>query len=141
MKMILLLIMALAAGARTLDQDFARRLTRTRSVHEIEKLRRDFESLRIARAACRLQLRDLTLPTACYESLHLETAWGLHPRSTERQNLRRKLDEICARISTDLKVHRDPGRDAFLSSECRKRVNEARAVLIYKERRPRWSGS
>jgi hypothetical protein len=121
------------------DQDLVRALARARSSAELRRVTGLYEELKIARAACRLQLRAKSTPFACYESLQLEIRRGYHSSISERRHLTERLDKLCEDAAVGLIVPREPAADPILSPKCRKFLREARAIRNYREQRPDWS--
>lgn len=141
----LLAIIAIFSGinaqATLLESELVKRMSRAKNKAEISRLQSDFEALKIARGACRIQLRAGAAPLACFESLEREISWGLHPNAAKGRELRVKLENLCEKAAHELKIPREIPSDASVSLKCRAQLAEARRVLIYKERRPDWSGS
>lgn len=137
--LVLLILLPLGAAAET--PGYTQRLSRARSAREITELRRQYEELKIARGACKLQLRSKSVPVACYETLTLEKKWGLHPRAAGRENLRARLDEMCARAAHELRVTVPVEPGSPVSPACRKEIARALAIREYRDKDPGWSGN
>lgn len=129
-----LLIYAAASQAvgATLDQDYVRRLTRVHSTAELERAKSEFEDLKVARTACRMQIYASQLPAACYESLDLEIRWGLHPAATDRRRILTRLDNLCEESAAALKIPRDSHILSKISLHCRLNIKRAREIQEYR---------
>lgn len=134
-----LLLFNSGVTAATLERLYVDRLAERRTGKEVHELRKEFEDLKIARAACRLQIRQNKVPEACYETLGLETRWGLHPSERSRAKLRAELDEICRKAANELRV----GRHSLnaVSPACRREIAKAREIQEYRDAGSGWSGN
>jgi hypothetical protein len=131
---LLFIYVAASQAFASVDADYALSLARARRPADIRRATENFERLKVARAACRLQLRARSAPLACYEALALE-----NPR--RRRELREKLDGLCAESAALLKVPRAEASESAVSPKCRKFLSEAREIRKYREKRPDWSGN
>lgn len=118
---------------------------RARSRQEVDHIVASQTQVREARTACRIQLRAKFIPTACYETLALETQLGLHAIGVERRRLLAELDTACEQAAN----RREQARLAFsgaeqklLSPTCRHLVRQGMQIQAYREH-PRnvWSGN
>lgn len=130
-------------SAKTLETTYLWRLSQTREPRQIDQLTRQYADLKVARTACRIQLHEHTVPSACYESLRLETALGLHPKTTEKMRLLRHLDDLCRNAAAALRI--GSLNVAPTSTTCAREVQRARMVQEYRQEDVRsaesWSGS
>lgn len=127
--LILLLITLSHAFAAVSEAEFAQNLARARSVSEIARLENEFAALKIAQAACRIQLAEKTAPVSCYEALALEGG--------SRLTRLRKLDRLCAAAAAALRI---ADTNAYVSSACAKSLSAARAIREYRaEEGSEWS--
>lgn len=122
-----------------LDADYVQRLSRARSAPEIRHLQSAFTELRIARAACRLQVRQKILPVACYDSLAAEIHWGLHPQTVKQKKLRQDLDQLCVRAAESLRVPRSLPSLRKVSALCRAHLARAQEIQKYRTQQSNWS--
>lgn len=129
-----------AATASTLDQNYVRNLTRARTPAAVAQATADFEDLKVARAACRIQVQRKHVPVACYETLNLEIRQGLRPDGLDRRRILGRLDELCRDSAAALNVSDQTSSGARTSTVCRKSLAEARAIRNYRDRRSDWSG-
>jgi len=121
------------------EQEYAQRLSRSRSAAHIAQLKREFETLKVTRTACRLQLNQKQLPLACYEALAAEIRWGLHPGHETRRHLVLRLDELCRQAAHALNLAKNPVLPPDISAACRKEVAQAQLIQKYREGRTAWS--
>lgn len=120
--------------ATDLEQNLVERLSRARSGAEARAMLADFRDLRVARKACRIELRSRSIPTSCFEALRLERAWGVGQERAE--HVRRRLDDHCRALSTlELGTVRSEG----LSGPCLTAARRARELRTYRDET--WSGS
>jgi hypothetical protein len=131
---LLFIYIAASQALASVDADYGRSLARARRPEDIRRATADFERLKVAREACRLQLRARSAPLACYEALALE-----NPK--RRRELLVKLDGLCAESAALLKVPRVSASESAVSPKCRKFLTEAREIRKYREKRPDWSGN
>lgn len=122
------------ASGSTMDQLFLRKMNRARTPSEITLLKSEFDSLKVARRACKIQLREGDLPSACYEALKLEQNWGI-PHS--KHAVLTKLDQLCTESSRQLRVSAKMSEISALSPACRRNARAALNILDYRaQRRP-----
>ncbi len=146
MRVFIILLFGLAWSgvvlATSLEHDHVRRLARARTPAAVAKAVADFENLKVARAACRIQVREKRLPLACYEALNLEIRQGLRPARPDsgRRGVLHRLDELCRETAAALTVPELPVSPHETSPACRKYLAEARSIRNYRDRRPDWSG-
>jgi|GEM_PF-5281343 len=140
---ILFIYMVITPSAKALsaEEQYARAISRARSPSEIGAAAKAFDEIRLARAACRIQLREQSAPLACYETLWLEVRNGLHSSPMERKQLISRLDQICAKASTALKIPRHLKFPLGISSTCQKDIRTAVEIQKYRESSPEWSGN
>lgn len=139
MRIFALLFIYVAASpvfAGTLEEDYVRRMSRAKNSAEVKRVEAEFAALKVARAACRLQMRAKIFPAACYETLNLENHWGLHPKLVDRRRITAKLDDLCAESASALKIPRAAANGEDLSPACRKNLARAREIQEYRRERP-----
>jgi len=120
-----------SARATGLEAQIAAKLMSARSPAELQTAQRLFESLRITRLACQIQLREKSVPFACYQVYLLERALGLHKQRQEQARLMRELDALCSETASKLNVPAFPLEN--LSANCRQQVQTARSIQRYRE--------
>lgn len=117
------------ASGGTLDQLFLRKMNHARTPSAINRIKSEFDSLKIARRACKIQLREGDLPSACYEALKLEQDWGV---THSRRAALTKLDQLCAESSRQLRVSAKLSETSALSPPCRRDTRAALSILDYR---------
>jgi len=122
-----------SSNAQTLSQTFAHKLSHARSENEIRSLSREYQELRLAREACRLQIETQEAPLSCYESLTREKKWQLITR-IDAEKLQQRLDQRCSFAASNLYIpnSESPG-DQFLSLSCRRDVRRAQKHRRYRQ--------
>src|SRR5438477_488561 len=109
------LFSAWVGRADGLDSWYLHQISRSQSGSEVEKSKTLYETLKVGRTACRIQLREHTVPSACYEVLSL-AAGHFSAAKTRNREFLRILDEHCADACHKLRVEKVSER--FLSTEC-----------------------
>jgi len=128
---------SVSARAEALDSAAAGRMMRAKTLHEVERVERELEAIRVARLACRIQLREKSVPAQCYRALQLERAWNLHPSPAELRGLTARLDRRCAESRADAVA-----ATQFLSPSCRRHVLRAQELQSYRSGHPdTWRGN
>ncbi len=123
----LLLAFFSLANAQGLDEALIRRLASASSAAQVRRLEEQADALRVARLACRIQLRERRIPAACYSALKLERNFGLASgRGTERE-LDRKCESGSRRLKSPIRIEM-----SALSRSCRDSVRRALELLAYK---------
>lgn len=130
----LLLIYVCVSQAMALD--LSTRLILAQDAQAIDKMILRSEQLRVARTACRIQLRRKIVPTACYEVLRLEIRDGLHPRASDRARLTTRLDGLCAAAAERLQVTTE---NFWTSRTCQNAMTQARRIQAYRRSPSDWS--
>ncbi len=115
------------ALALTLEQMTVKKISAAHSVAEVQLTHDRAENIRVARLACKLQLRDKMIPESCYRALKLEAAFGL----TVSKHLQARLDRKCEMAARTLS-HIPKLEIKALSRSCRDFVDRARELLAYK---------
>lgn len=125
----ILLILALSSplSALTLDQIEIKKISRAKSAVEIEQIRSDSEKIRIARLACKIQMRSRVIPESCYQALALEEKFGLR----QNRDLITRLDQKC--VGAAQRLHKILVSNLKnLSPTCRSSVVRAQELMAYK---------
>jgi hypothetical protein len=125
----LIFLFGLRAEAMSADAVFVRKLNRAHSTAEIRNLQTEFEDLKIARRACRLQMQSRWIPSACFEALHRESRWGL---SSNAKELKAKLDSLCEEAARELRAPLGSVDERSLSVSCRESLRAARRIESYR---------
>jgi hypothetical protein len=113
--------------AETLESRYLRSISAARSVAEVEELKQNYEQLSVARTACLIQLRERSVPTACYEELSLAIKDGEQDSALQIK----KLDKLCMSASLRLRLNSVPG--PYVSRYCVNKVHEAMVVQAYRQ--------
>lgn len=130
-------IFPLTLKAATLEQEYVQRLNRAQA-SQVDGLFDHFERIRVLRLACRLQLKEKKVPSACYEAVAAEDKWIPRPKA-KAEALRKELDERCARAARRLNVPSRGNLRPELSASCRKKVEEAWRIQAYRQGGEAWS--
>ena len=120
------------AGAAPLESHYLAYIASARDPRAVEHLMAQYEELKITRAACRIQLRDQNVPTACYLALRLENNLHMHPTEMKTGLLRAQLDSRCRQAALTADI--PPATDEAVSPACAKWLREARAIVAYRTR-------
>lgn len=126
---LLILIFTVRAEALSADSVFVQKLNRAHSPAEIRILQTEFEDLKVARRACRMQMQSRTIPSACFEALQRESRWGL---ATNTKELRVKLDSLCEEAALNFNGSLESIDERSLSSACKASLASARKIERYK---------
>lgn len=125
------LSLAPTAGADTLSSAAFRKISQTRKVRDLDQIRISFEQLRTLRMACEFQLKEGSVPSACYEALELERKWGLSSSSHSTQ-IRERIDRRCEEAAK-----KQQGLNGVLpkavSAFCRTNVTRAKELRDYQQ--------
>ncbi len=117
------------AGALSADALFVQKLNRARKPSEIQKLKTEFEDLKVARRACRLQMQARVIPVACFEALKREESWGL---AKNARSMRPKLDALCEEAARELRGSVASIDERAVSPACRVSLQAARRIEHYR---------
>ena len=121
------------------ESAFVSRLVRARRPADVERVRGQFDHLRISRLSCDLQVARGIAPLQCYEVLATERAWRMISPAQFRRR-RRRLDAACAAAAMNLRVPTAVVALGHVSADCVARVGEARLNLDYQREDRPWSG-
>lgn len=122
-----------------IQEKFVALLAQARSPQEIERIQSEFDELKIARTACKLQIQSETIPVACYDSLFLHERWRLSPSAELKTSFVQQMDELCVERAARLAVHPSALSMPYISSKCREQLITAREIQSYREKRTTWS--
>lgn len=125
---LLLLLTSIPAHGAPLEARFLRRMTAARDARSVVRLRTEYAELKISRAACRIQLAERIVPTACYLALNAEIRLDMHPSPADHRSLLAKLDGLCRRYAAE-----SPVTDAAVSPACARWLKDARAIQQYRD--------
>jgi hypothetical protein len=128
------------ARAEALSTAALRKMAGAKTAGDIEKIRNAFDDLRILRMACDLQLKERSIPTACYQALELEQKWGLSSKS-HAARIRVRIDRRCADAARRFQGLASPlSKD--VSTKCRTSVARAKELKEYQQSdQHEWRGS
>ena len=125
------------ARANSIDDVYVRQLIRARSGHELLLSKDTFDSLKVSRLACRLQIERGFVPVGCYDRLHREKDWEGIDSSGPKVS---ELDRRCRMAARAFRLPHAKADLAHLSPTCRSFVDRARLVVAYRrELPPEWS--
>ncbi len=122
------LMSATVASAVTADTIFVQKLARARGTAEIRALEREFEDLKVARRACRMQIDARIAPLTCYDALTRERKWNLIARPGPTRD---QLDLLCVRAAHELRLPSAYESDG-LSATCKRALSRARRIVEYR---------
>ncbi len=126
-----LLILIPSAFGSSLESTYLQALSRAPDGSSVAQLLKAYEQLKVARTACKIQLRAATIPVACYQTLALETNLRLHKPPRERQALLLRLDSLCQQAALSLAVQ--SATPPFVSKNCRQWMLRAGEVARYRQ--------
>lgn len=126
---ILIFLLTVRAEAMSADSVFVRKLNQARTPAQIHILQTEFEDLKVARRACRMQMQSHTIPSACFEALQRESRWGL---ATNTKALRSKLDSLCEEAAGNFTGTLESIDERPLSPACRASLASGRKIERYK---------
>jgi hypothetical protein len=119
--------------AQTADDLLVSKINRAKSSARIAQIQKEWEELRIARKACRLQLQARDAPTECYSALENERRWGISHSARNWRTTRQKLDRLCEQAARELRIpKRTPEKARIISSTCLKHMSAAREIQEYR---------
>lgn len=122
------LLLLTCAQAQTLDASYLASLHNAKSVEQIRKMQQRHFELKIARRACRAQIKDGSVPLTCYLALTLERR--LTGKRTS--HLLNDLDERCRRSTEAFRFSLSERDDVYASSRCRGFLGAARRIQRYR---------
>lgn len=122
----LFLTAALALPPDSLETSVARKIAEAKTPAALETVTASAEELRVARLACRIQLRRAQVPDTCYRAIRLEKAFRLNQGDTLAQ-----LDRRCEAAAKKMS-RLTPVALRDLTPKCRAQVLKARELLAYK---------
>lgn len=123
--------LALSADAQNLDSRYANQLMHAKNSSQVTNINRHYDQTRIARLACKLQLRQGEAPIKCFEALSLESRWGVSSLQS-RVKAFEHLENLCLRAADRLHVPEKLRLGPEISKNCRLRVLEAQKLREYR---------
>jgi hypothetical protein len=99
----LLVLHAPCTSAETLESRALKAVLQARTPTEAIRVQAWYEELKVTRTACRIQLRERIVPSACYAVLEQERKLGLSSAAQARQQVGR-LNSLCRSASARLQV-------------------------------------
>lgn len=130
---ILIWLLTLSANAfpLSLESTYLQALSSARDSTSVEHLLRAYEQLKIARTACKIQLKATAVPVACYQTLALENNLKLHKSPRDQRALVLQLDSLCQRATLSLTIQ--PTAPTYVSIRCRQWLQRAGEIARYRQ--------
>lgn len=135
---VLLLFLAISARGENVETAYLNKLRQAKKSQEILQIRNEFHDLLLSERICRSQLEQQIVPASCYRYLEKLRRWKLLLAAESAERLR-ELDAACKRSA---KSTFGGDGDVFdgstddLSGECRRWIERARAVHVYRQQTP-----
>jgi len=121
----------------SLEKIVLHKIQSAKTAHQVARIHADWLQFKLLKRACELELNRHQVPLSCYKALAVEQKWHSLP-SLRKAYLVQVLDQRCLKAIKNLNL---PVRGLsldFLSSSCRKNVEEGWEIESYRNQN-NWS--